>query len=70
MGTFQKKSGKRHKRRLSPEEKFNKELRDCMYELEPPYPIDEYYRYTDEKLSQLIWFIKEAIRLMSNMDYY
>lgn len=30
MGTFQKKSGKRHKRRLSPEEKFNKELRDCM----------------------------------------
>lgn len=30
MGTFQKKSGKRHKRRLSPEEKFNMELRDCM----------------------------------------
>ena len=35
-----------------------------MYELEPPYPIDEYYGYTDEKLSQLIWFIKEAIRLI------
>ena len=35
-----------------------------MYGLEPPYPIDEYYGYTDEKLSQLIWFIKEAIRLI------
>ena len=35
-----------------------------MYELVPPYPIDEYYGYDDSKLQVLIHFVKSAIKLI------
>ena len=35
-----------------------------MYALAPPYPINEYYGYNDEKLLQLTLFVKKAIRLI------
>lgn len=37
-----------------------------MYALAPPYPINEYYGYSDEKLVQLTLFLKEAIRLIED----
>lgn len=37
-----------------------------MYKLEPPYPIDEYYGYNDEKLTNLMSFLKSAIRLIED----
>ena len=37
-----------------------------MYELEPPYPIDEYYGFNDAKLDNLMLFIKNAIRLIED----
>lgn len=37
-----------------------------MYKLEPPYPIDEYYGKNDDKLDNLISFIKNAIRLIED----
>lgn len=37
-----------------------------MYELAPPYPINEYYGYNDEKLLQLTLFVKKAIRLIED----
>lgn len=37
-----------------------------MYELAPPYSINEYYGYTDEKLPQLTLYIKKAVRLIEN----
>lgn len=37
-----------------------------MYMLKPPYPIDEYYGYNDDKLDNLISFIKNAIRLIED----
>lgn len=37
-----------------------------MYELNPPYPIDEYYGFNDSKLSKLITYIKHAIRLIED----
>lgn len=37
-----------------------------MYMLEPPYPIGEYYGYNDDKLDNLISFIKNAIRLIED----
>lgn len=37
-----------------------------MYELAPPYSINEYYGYNDEKLPQLMLYIKEAIRLIED----
>lgn len=35
-----------------------------MYKLAPPYPINEYYGYDDEKLYLLTLYIKDAIRLI------
>lgn len=40
-------------------------IRD-MYELEPPYPIKEYYGRNDDKLIQLTEFLKKAIALIEN----
>lgn len=37
-----------------------------MYNLEPPYPINEYYGYNDVKLQPLKNFIKKAIRLIED----
>ena len=37
-----------------------------MYMLAPPYPIKEYYGYNDDKLPQLISYIKAAIRLIED----
>lgn len=37
-----------------------------MYELAPPYPINEYYGYDDEKLLRLSLFVKKAIRLIED----
>lgn len=37
-----------------------------MYMLVPPYPIKEYYGYNDDKLPQLISYIKAAIRLIED----
>lgn len=37
-----------------------------MYKLAPPYPIDEYYGFDDEKLIQLMSFLKSAIRLIED----
>lgn len=41
----------------------------AMYQLEPPYSIEEYYGYDDKKLSLLISYIKEAIRLIEDRFY-
>lgn len=38
----------------------------AMYKLKPPYSIEEYYGYDDEKLSLLTTYIKEAIRLIED----
>lgn len=35
-----------------------------MYELEPPYPIEEYYGENDDKLEQLTVYLKKAISLI------
>lgn len=37
-----------------------------MYKLQPPYSINEYYGYNDEKLQQLVSYIKNAIRLIED----
>ena len=41
-----------------------------MYELRPPYSIDQYYGHDDSKLFQLVLFIKEAIRLIEDRFLY
>lgn len=37
-----------------------------MYALAPPYPINTYYGHNDEKLPQLMSYIKSAIRLIED----
>lgn len=37
-----------------------------MYELDPPYPISEYYGYDDKKLNNLVSYIEKAIKLIEN----
>ena len=48
------------------DENMKKYRIEQMYMLEPPYPIDEYYGYNDDKLDNLISFIKNAIRLIED----
>ena len=48
------------------DENMEKYRIEQMYMLEPPYPIDEYYGYNDDKLDNLISFIKNAIRLIED----
>lgn len=38
----------------------------AMYELQPPYPINEYYGFNDDKFPQLLSYIKNAIRLIED----
>ena len=40
-----------------------------MYSLKPPYPINEYYGLDDAKLSDLVSFIKSAIRSIEDRFY-
>ena len=37
-----------------------------MYELDPPYPISEYYGHDDKKLNNLVSYIEKAIKLIEN----
>lgn len=48
------------------DENMKKYRVEQMYMLEPPYPISEYYGYNDDKLDNLISFIKNAIRLIED----
>ena len=48
------------------DENMKKYRIEQMYMLEPPYPIGEYYGYNDDKLDNLISFIKNAIRLIED----
>lgn len=48
------------------DENMGKYRIEQMYELAPPYPIDEYYGLNDDKLDNLIRFIKNAIRLIED----
>lgn len=48
------------------DENMKKYRIEQMYKLEPPYPISEYYGYNDDKLDNLISFIKNAIRLIED----
>lgn len=41
-----------------------------MYELQPPYLITEYYGFNDDKLPQLMSYIKNAIRLIEDRFNY
>lgn len=48
------------------DENMGKYRIEQMYKLAPPYPIDENYGYNDDKLDNLISFIKNAIRLIED----
>ena len=48
------------------DENMKKYRIEQMYKLEPPYPISKYYGYNDDKLDNLISFIKNAIRLIED----